>query len=305
MEPMLPEGVLAGHWTHPEGLSGCSVVLVPGGATGGVEVRGGGPGTRETDVLSPASGAREVHGFLLTGGSAFGLAAAGGVVDWLEARGHGHLTRAGVRVPLVPAAVVFDRGALHREARPGAAEGRAACDAARPEVPERGRVGAGASTAAGKLGDPDGWTPTGFGAASARAGDALVTALAVANPVGEVLDRDGTILAGARRGEGFVRSLDLLREGIVVSPPTGREATVLVVVLTDARLGRRGAWLVARAASAGVARAVEPVATTYDGDVAFCLATGDEDADSFVLEAIAADVAADAVRDAARSARGS
>lgn len=297
--------MLLGHWTHPAGVTGCTAVLVPASATGGVEVRGGGPGTRETDVLAPSSGARDVHGVLLTGGSAFGLAAAGGVVDWLEDGGFGHLTRVGLRVPLVPAAVVFDPGALDRSTRPTAEHGRAACEAAAGgtiEADRRGRVGVGTGTAAGKLVDPSGWTPTGFGAASAHAGDALVTALAVANPIGEVIAADGTVLAGSVRDGAFVRTRDLLAAG-VTRRPLGRDATVLVVVTTDARIDRRGAWLLARSASAGVARAVEPVATTFDGDVAFCLATGQVDADPFALEAVAAHVAAEAVRDAALSAR--
>ncbi|HYF26691.1 MAG TPA: P1 family peptidase [Baekduia sp.] len=304
MEPELPDGLLAGHWTNASGTSGCTVLLAPEGAIGGVEVRGGGPGTRETDVLAPSSGARHVHGVVFTGGSAFGLASADGVVGWLTERGHGHLTRAGIRVPLVPAAVVFDRGALDPDARPGAAAGRAACDAAAPGMPARGRIGAGASTASGKLLDPDAWTPTGVGAASERLDGTLVSALAVVNPVGDVLAEDGTMLAGARRPDGsFVRTIDLLRSGEAAPPPPTREATVLVVVATDALLDRVGAWLVARAASTGVARAIDPVATAYDGDVAFCLATGAVEADPFAVCAVAAHVAAAAVRDAALSAR--
>ncbi|WP_205695546.1 P1 family peptidase [Conexibacter sp. SYSU D00693] len=298
----LPAGVLAGHWTAEDGLTGCSVVLVPDGATGGVEVRGGGPGTRETDVLAPSSMPRDVHGVVLSGGSAFGLATGDGVVAWLEERGHGHLTRAGVRVPLVAGAVVFDRSALEPGRRPGAAEGRTACDAAGPAVPARGRVGAGASTAAGKLADPGSWAWTGFGAATERIGGALVTALAVANPVGDVLDADGSLLAAGRRDGELVRTADLLRAAAAAPPPPTRENTVLVVVCTDARVDRTGAWLVARAASAGVARAVDPVATSYDGDVAFCLSTGTVEVDPFALGAAAAWAAADAVRDAARSA---
>ena len=302
MTPQLPDGLLAGHWTHPDGVSGCTVVLAPEGASAGVEVRGGGPGTRETDVLSVAAAERDVHAVLLTGGSAFGLAAATGVVDWLEDRGHGHLTRIGLRVPLVPAAVVFDEGALRRETRPGPQAGRAACDAATAGPITRGRIGVGASTAAGKLVDPAGWAPCGVGAASARTGDALVTAIAVANPVGDVIDHDGTVLAGGRRDGVVVRTRDLLAEG-VGRTPLGRENTVLVVIATDATLDRRGAWLLARAGSTGVARAVEPVATAFDGDVSFCLATNRVAADPFALEAVAAHVAAEAVRDAARSAR--
>lgn len=200
MNPRLPEGFLVGHWTHARGHTGCTVVIAPDGATGGAEVRGGGPGTRETDVLAPSSAPRDVHAVLLTGGSAYGLAAADGVVRWLAEREHGHLTRAGIRVPLVPTAVVFDLGALDPEARPDALAGRAACEAASADLPARGRVGAAAGVAAGKLLGPDGWTPTGLGLATDDTSGAVVTALAVVNPVGEVIDADGTILAGARDG---------------------------------------------------------------------------------------------------------
>lgn len=294
----LPDGFLLGHWTHPQGITGCTVVLAPEGAVGGVEVRGGGPGTRETDVLSPASMAREAHGVVLAGGSAFGLACADGVVSWLEERGHGHLTRAGVRVPIVPGAVVFDGGALTPGERPGAAEGRAACDAATAGVVQRGRIGVGASVAAGKAAGLERMMLTGFGAAADSLGGATLTALAVANPVGEVVAADGTVLAGVRGPDGFERSTDLLRAGTGLTSPA-REATTLVVLVTDARLDRTGAWLVARSASAGVARAVHPTATAYDGDVAFCLARGEIDVDPFALQAVAADVVAAAVRDAA------
>lgn len=298
----LPDGFLAGHWTHPRGHTGCTVILAPGGATGGTEVRGGGPGTRETDVLAPASAPRDVHGLLLTGGSAFGLAAADGVVRWLEEGGHGHLTRAGIRVPLVPAAVVFDAGALERDGRPDQAAGRAACDAASAALPVRGRVGAGAGVAAGKLLGPEGWTYTGIGIACDESSGALVTALAVVNPVGEVIDADGSILAGARGPDGVARrTIDLIREGHgFADPPEGREATVLVAILTDAILDRTGAWLLARAATAGVARAVNPVATPYDGDVTFALATNRVPADPFALQVSAAEATAAAIRDSAR-----
>jgi len=302
VQARLPDGFLVGHWTHPGGFTGCTVILAPGGATAGAEVRGGGPGTRETDVLAPSSAPRDVHAVLLTGGSAFGLAAADGVVQWLAERDHGHLTRSGVRVPLVPAAVVFDGGALDPAARPDPAAGRAACDAATTTVPARGQIGAGAGVAAGKLLGPEGWTRTGLGVASDDSSGALVTAIAVANPVGEIVDADGTLLAGARGPDGVPRrTVDLLREGHGIDPPgAGREATVLVALLTDAALDRTGAWLLARAATAGVSRAVHPVATPYDGDVVFALSHGDVEADAFALQVSAAEATAAAVRDAAR-----
>ncbi len=296
-----PDGLLVGHWTDHEGRTGCTAILAPDGAVAGGEVRGGGPGTREMDLLTPASGPRRIQGALFTGGSAFGLAAADGVVRWLGERGHGHPTRFGVRVPLVPAAVVFDLARGSAEARPDAAAGYAACEAAHPGVPERGLVGAGTGCASGKLLGPEGWAPSGIGWAAEDFCGARLCALAVVNPVGEVVGEDGSVLAGARGPDGTpVRTVDLLRAGL--QPPPPREATVLVAVLTDARIDRTEAWLVARAASAGVARAVHPVATPFDGDVALCLSTASVDVDPLALTAVAQDVVAAAVRDGARSA---
>lgn len=297
-----PAGMLVGHWTDPIGRTGCTAILCPEGAVAGGEVRGGGPGSREMDLLTPASGPRRIQAALFTGGSAFGLAAADGVVGWLAERGLGHPTRFGVRVPLVPAAVVFDLARGSADARPGPAEGRAACDAASSDPPERGLVGAGTGCASGKLLGPDALTPTGIGWAGETFGGARLCALAVVNPVGEVVAEDGSVLAGSRGPDGaFVRTADLLRGGM--RPPGPREATVLVAVLTDAVIDRTEAWLIARAASAGVARAVHPVATPFDGDVALCLSTASVGGvDPLALCAIAQDVVAAAVRDGARSA---
>lgn len=295
-----PDGISIGHWTDRQGLTGCTVMLAPGGAVAAGEVRGGGPGTRETDVLSPASGPRLVQALLFTGGSAFGLAAADGVVAWLAERGHGHETRLGVRVPLVPAAVVFDLARGRPDARPGPVEGYEACQAARPREPERGGVGAGTGCAAGKLLGPAGWAPTGVGWAADRVQGARVCVLAVVNPVGEVVDADGTVLAGALRDGEPVSTAELLKEG--VAPPPAREATTLVAVLTDADLDKTQAWLVARAASAGTARAVHPTATPFDGDAVFCLATGRCPCDATALAAVVQDVTAAAIRDGARAA---
>jgi L-aminopeptidase/D-esterase-like protein len=294
-----PDGFSIGHWTDPVGRTGCTVILAPGGAVAGGEVRGGGPGTREMDVVAPSSAPRQIHGVLFSGGSAFGLAAATGVVDWLSARNIGHETRFGVRVPLVPAAVVFDLGRGDAQARPGRDEGFAACEAARPGQPARGAIGAGTGCAAGKLLGPESWALTGIGWAAETVLGARVAALAVVNPVGEVVAPDGSILAGARLPDGrTVRTTELLRGGTVAPP--AREATVLVAVLTDAILDRTQAWVVARSASAGVARAVHPVATPFDGDVALCLSTARVEVDPLVLTAIVQDVVAAAVRDGAR-----
>jgi L-aminopeptidase/D-esterase-like protein len=297
----LPDGYAIGHWTDPAGLTGCTVILPPEGTVAAGEVRGGGPGTRESDLLSPAANARGVQAVMFAGGSAYGLAAADGVVSWLEERGRGHPTPAGI-VPLVAGAIVYDLMLGDSAARPGPDAGRAACDAA-GRRPERGSVGAGTGCSVGKLLGPAGATKGGIGAAADGIGDATVAALAVVNPVGEVIAEDGSVLAGTWRDGRYHRTIDLLKAG-VLPPPGTRDATTLVCVMTDARLTKVEAWLVARAASAGVARAVEPSATAWDGDLVHCLASGSAEADPFAVSVLAADVAARAIRDGVRQARG-
>ena len=297
----LPEGVRAGHWTDRQGWTGCTVILPPEGSVAAYDVRGGGPGTRESDLLSPAAAAVGVHALLLTGGSAFGLAAADGVVRWLAERGIGLRTRAAV-VPLVPAAVVYDLALGDPGARPDASSGYAACDAAGPEI-ERGSVGAGTGCSVGKLLGPESWTKGGLGAARTELSTgATVAALAVVNAFGEVLDEAGSVLAGVWLDGCYRRTVDLLREGRSPLLPW-RESTTLVCVATDAVLTKTEAWLVSRAVSAGVARAVDPSATAVDGDIAYCVATGRVPADPLAVSALAADVTAVAVRDAVRTAQ--
>jgi L-aminopeptidase/D-esterase-like protein len=299
--PTLPPGFTVGHWTDRERWTGCTVVLPPAGATASCEVRGGGPGTRESDVLSPAAAAQGIHGLLLAGGSAFGLAAAHGVSRYLEERGLGFATAA-ARVPLVAAAVVYDL-ALGEPARPGPDEGYSACAAAAATF-ERGSVGVGTGCTVGKLLGPACWTKGGFGAAClSLSGGATVTALAAVNALGEVLGETGEVAAGAWRDGAYVRSAEILRAGKMAARPW-REATTLVCVLTDASLTKTQAWLVARAASAGVARAVVPSATPFDGDVAYCLAGGEAEADPLAVAALGAEVVAGAIRDAVRVASG-
>jgi L-aminopeptidase/D-esterase-like protein len=296
----LPEGFSVGHWTDLDGGTGCTVVLAPDDATAAGEVRGGGPGTRESDLLSPAAGARATQAVLFTGGSAYGLSAADGVVRWLEERGRGYRTRLGHLIPLVPAAVIFDLPIGDPGARPGPDAGSAACEAATRD-PERGTVGAGTGAAVGKVLGPDGWTKGGVGLASERVGDATVAALAVVNAMGDVLAEDGTVLAGPRRDGAFVATTELLRRG-EIPDITAREATTLVCVMTDAALTKTDAWLLARAANTGVARAVDPAHTAVDGDAAFVLAAGAAEAHPLALAAIVPHVAAAAIRDGVRSA---
>ncbi|HEY2160961.1 MAG TPA: P1 family peptidase, partial [Solirubrobacteraceae bacterium] len=191
-----PDGFLVGHASGAGAETGCTVVICPPGTRGGVDVRGGGTGTRELEPLSTLANAEGPTAVLLTGGSAFGLAAADGVMRWLEERGRGRPTPIGA-VPLVPTAVVFDQSAGEPGHRPGPAEGYAACVAARAGVPERGRVGAGSGTAVGKMLGRERATLGGVGYAAIRlAGGETVAAIAVANAAGDVLAEDGTVLGG-------------------------------------------------------------------------------------------------------------
>ena len=166
----LPEGFLVGHWSDPEAATGCTVIIPPAGSRCGVDIRGGGPGTRETDVIDAGAGPHEASAVLLCGGSAFGLAAADGVMSWLEERGRGHPTPAGI-VPIVPAAVIYDLAEGDASRRPGPAEGRAACEAASPD-PEQGRIGAGTGAAVGKILGRERACPAGIGISAASTGRA-------------------------------------------------------------------------------------------------------------------------------------
>ncbi len=297
MDVTLPAGFECGHWTDPVGRTGCTVLIAPEGAVGSGEVRGGGPGTRESDLLSPWTGTAGPQAVLLTGGSARGLAAADGVVAWLDANGRGHPTPAGT-VPLVSAAVVYDLMQGSPDARPDATAGRAACEAA-SSVVERGSVGAGTGATVGKLLGPDASSHGGVGAATLRAGEATVTAVAVVNAIGDVVGADGALLAAARRPDGsFVSAVDLIADGELPPIRAERSNTTLACVCTDARLTKLEAFSVARAATAGLARAVVPSATMFDGDMTFVLAGGTVAADLLTVSAMAAEATAAAIRDA-------
>jgi L-aminopeptidase/D-esterase-like protein len=294
----LPRGFAVGHSTDLDAATGCTVILAPeGGAEASVEVRGGGPGTRETDLLSPATPSRPISAVVFSGGSARGLAVAGDVARLLDQRGVGHVTRLGHRVPLVPAAVVYDM-ALGEDVAPGPDAAREALDDASPE-PTRGTVGAGTGCSVGKLLGPGHKTKGGVGLASEQLpGGCTIAALAVVNAIGDVLDEDGSVLAGPWRDGRYHRSTDVLRGRVEGGLPWGGEATTLVCVMTDASLDRFEAWRLARAATAGSARAVDPTATEFDGDACFVLAAGEAEAQPFVLQGLVPHVVSAAIRDA-------
>jgi len=278
------EGITVGHWSDPVGKTGCTVILPPAGTIGSGEVRGGAPGTRETDLLRPGMLVEEVHAVLLSGGSAFGLAAADGVVRWLEERGTGF--DAGVaRVPIVPAAVLFDLGVGDPSARPTAESGYSACESAGVEV-EEGAVGAGTGATVAKLHGPERAIPGGIGTAALVEEGVTVAALAAVNCYGEITADDGTIVAGAAPGE----------EEEPRAPFPSAPNTTIAVVATDARLTRERAHLLAIAAHDGLARAVRPAHTMWDGDTVFTLATGRTESPQPMLERMAEEVLAQAIR---------
>jgi L-aminopeptidase/D-esterase-like protein len=284
-------GIRVGHRTDAVGLTGCTVVLCPPGTVGSGEVLGGAPGTRETDLLRPGMLVEEVHAVLLTGGSAFGLAAADGVMRYLEERGVGF--DAGVaRVPIVPAAVLFDLWVGDPNARPGPQEGYEACAGADTAVAE-GNVGAGTgATVAG------GTVKGGLGTASATEGAVVVGALFAVNALGAVVDDEGTPIAGSP--EAAARP-PLRPPGSTPSDELPANTTIGVVA-TNARLSKERAHLLARAGHHGLARAVSPAHTIRDGDTVFTLATGEVDGSQAIVEELAERVVAEAIRRAVRAA---
>lgn len=297
-------GLSVGHHTLTARATGCTVVLCPDGAVAGVDVRGGAPGTRETDLLRPENVVPVVHGVLLTGGSAFGLAAADGVMRWLEAHGHG-LAVGPARVPIVPAAVIFDLWHGDAGVRPDAQAGFSACDAASTAPPAVGSVGAGAGAMVGKLWGPARGMLGGLGTASITVAGITVGALMVVNAIGDVMDTDGSVIAGARGDDGRPRrSTDALAAGVLPQRLVPGTATTIGVVATDAVLDKAQATKLAALGHAGLARAVDPL-TMHDGDTLFALATGraGQTADLSLLGALAARVVAEAIRSGVRAAQ--
>jgi L-aminopeptidase/D-esterase-like protein len=296
------EGVRVGQAEDLRARTGCSVVLLPPGTVGGICATGWAPATRELDLLRIDGLTREVHAVLLTGGSAFGLDAAGGVLSWLEERGIGF--DAGVaRVPLVPTLSLFDLAAGRADVRPDAAMARRACSAADKKVAE-GAVGAGAGATVGKLLGMAYCSPSGIGTASAKAAGATVGVLAVSNAFGDLVDPGGRIVAGARDPQNNERFIDtaayLAERGM---PKAGAFADcTFAVVAVDARLDKRTANVLASMAMAGISRAVRPAHTLFDFDAVIALGCGPREPDIHALGAVAADLVARAIVNGAKAA---
>jgi len=292
-------GVKVGHFTETRRPTGCTVILTEEGATAGVDVRGAAPGTRETDLLAPTNLVDKVHAILLSGGSAFGLEAATGVVRLLEERGIG-FSAGPARVPIVPAAVLFDLSVGDHRIRPDADAGYRAAQAASTAAPAEGSVGAGTGATVGKLFGLGRAMKGGVGTASAKVGAITVGAIVAVNAVGDVIDpASGRVVAGARTEDGK-SALGTTRAILAGNLPPAAQAgmaTTIGCVATDAQLTKAQAQKLAQIAHDGLARTIDPVHTMFDGDTVFAVATGKSGlpGNMIALGAIAAAVMASAV----------
>jgi L-aminopeptidase/D-esterase-like protein len=302
------KGIKVGHFTDTRRPTGCTVLLFEKGATAGVDVRGSAPGTRETDLLNPTNTVQQVQAILLSGGSAYGLDAASGVVRYLEEHGLGfHVGE--VVVPIVPAAILYDLGVGDPKIRPTAESGYKACQTASGGKIAEGNVGAGAGATVGKMFGMKAAMKGGIGTASVRVGDTgiVVGAIVAVNAVGDVVNpRTGKIIAGARKpdGSGFMDTMARIRGGYRVESSGGN--TTIGVVATNVAFDKAQMTKIAQMAHDGLARTVYPVHTPGDGDTIFAAATGaiSKRADHGAIGALAADVMAQAVLRAVMSARG-
>jgi L-aminopeptidase/D-esterase-like protein len=302
-------GIRVGHFTDKRRPTGCTVILFDKGAVAGVDVRGSAPGTRETDLLSPINTVQQVNAILLSGGSAFGLSAADGVMRYLEEQGQGYAV-GDLVVPIVPAAILFDLGVGNPKIRPDAESGYQACKAASAGRVAEGSVGAGAGALVGQILGRKRAMKGGIGTASARIGDTglMVGAILAVNPAGDVIDlHSGSIIAGARTedGSGFADSMAELKKGHRVRARHGSNSTIGVVA-TNAKLDKAQATKLAQMAHDGLARTINPIHTPYDGDTIFAAATGTNEAkaDMGAIGAVGAEVIAEAVLRAVRRATG-
>ena len=307
-------GIEVGQVQDSEALTGCTVILCRKGAVAGVDVRGGAPGTRETDLLNPINLVEKVHAIVLAGGSAFGLDAASGVMRYLDENGIGFDTGAG-KVPIVPAAILFDLNLGRSDVRPDAEMGYHAASSASSEAPAEGNVGAGAGASIGKIFGPKNAMKSGVGTASMNVGGLIIGALVAVNAFGDVIDpQTGQIIAGARStnlgplklGQGgyFGDTLEIMKTfiGRTVLGFATKANTVIGAVATNAKLTKAEATKVAQMAQDGLARTIRPAHTMLDGDTIFALATGEKKTDLSTVGAFAAEVMAQAIVKAVQKA---
>jgi L-aminopeptidase/D-esterase-like protein len=295
-------GIKVGHFTDSKALTGCTVILCPPMTKASCEVRGNSPGSRELALLAPEKSVQEIHAILLTGGSAFGLSAADGVMRWLEEHGIGYATP-WAKVPLVPTAVVFDLNVGNNLVRPDSLSGYQACSVATAEGVEEGNVGAGTGATVGKWKGFEYCMKGGVGTASTRLGELIVGALAVVNAVGDVINADGTVLAGARKPGGGYFGTSEAHRPLARGKVLEQSNTTLVAVATNARFSKLELLRISQRMHDGMARSIVPVHTSFDGDVSFALSCGQVAADLDLVSELAALVTADAIRRAVKSAR--
>lgn len=302
-------GIEAGHYTDLSNATGCTVVICRNGAVGGVDVRGGSPGTRETNLLEPTRRVDRLFAVALSGGSAFGLDAASGVMAWLEEQDIGFRVSPEVIVPIVSSAIIYDLGLVTSKVRPGLQDGRTACEAASKDALSEGTVGAGTGATVAKTGGTPRAVKGGLGSACLRFPNGVsVGAVVAVNAIGGIWDySDGSLVAGPRRDDGgFDDPVGILLDGSPPASPTGPVNTTIGVVATDAKLTREEGNYLARVSHDGLAMAIRPCHTIRDGDTMFAMATGESDAqaDLTALGAAAAEVTAQAVLRAVRKATG-
>ena len=289
-------GIEVGHAQDKEALTGCTVILCRKGAVAGVDVRGGAPGTRETDLLDPVNLVEKVHGVVLAGGSAFGLDAATGVMRYLEEQKIGFSTDA-ARVPIVPAAILYDLNLGRADVRPDAAMGYRAAASASSERPAEGNVGVGMGASVGKMRGMKFAMKAGVGTWSIHLNGIVIGALVAVNAIGDVVDPNkGNLLAGLRSGS----TIAWMKKN-QLRPPV-KSNTVIGVVATNAKLTKAQATKVAQMAQAGLARAIRPAHTMFDGDTIFTLATGEAMADISRVGTFAAEAMTEAILRAVRKA---
>jgi L-aminopeptidase/D-esterase-like protein len=300
-------GIRVGHFTESRRPTGCTVVLVEKGGVASVDVRGSAPGTRETDLLQPTNTVQQVHALVLSGGSAFGLNAAAGVVQYLEEKGIGYPTQGGP-VPIVPAAILYDLGVGDSRIRPDHRAGYRACENASEGPIQEGNVGAGAGATVGKLLGADRAMKGGLGTASVQVDQLTVAALVAVNAVGDIVDpAHGHILAGARSedGKSFANLAKVLRNTSLATFHRSLEHTTLGVVATNASFSKAGMQKIAQMSHDGLARAIHPVHMPADGDTIFSLSTGAvEGYELGQVGALAAQVTAEAITRAVLQAKG-
>jgi L-aminopeptidase/D-esterase-like protein len=290
-------GILVGHASDYDALTGCTAILCPGGAAAGVDIRGSATGTQELDLLSPLHLTTHIHAVCFAGGSAFGLEAASGVRRWLERKGIGYDMKS-ARIPLVPAAILYDLGIGDASVRPGREMGEAAAKSAHDGPVQEGCIGAGTGATVGKVLGMTNAMKSGIGSYSTSISSKVsVGALAAVNALGDVVQpKNRTIIAGARtthEGREFAGSADLLRRKKKTDDGPGN--TTLVTVATNALLTKPQATKLAQLAQQGLVQAISPVHTIYDGDLVIALSTGREEADFTALGIAAADVVAEAI----------